>query len=272
MSKSPGVGIALSFKVLIFVAMFLAFGGLGALISGIALATEGKSIAPMLIAGGAIAIVAGIVAICLAVRKPKETKEQQVRRNYRALPEVDIADYKQELEKIACNLQEQPQTMHFASFSQKSPLYNTEVLQNAHNKLHYAIFAGATRQNAQTLVANVFYSTDEHLRFDPVALRGEFLHQFYVKTEGLEEIAVPDGIFHNKEIAPNIYLCSVAIQLEQLPFGYFSGWLLPIVADPKNSKTAFVVDCTKWTEALAGNFCFGNEKEATLTNKYILNK
>ena len=270
MKKSPGVGIASSFIVLIFVAMFFAFAGLGMLVAGIALATEGKSFAPMLVAGGVVAIALGVVAICLAVKKPKETKEQQAHRNYRALPEVDVDDYKQELQKIACNLQNQPQTMHFESFSQNNQLYNTKVLQDAHSKLHYAIVVCATKIDKQTIVATVFYSTDENLRYNPIALRNEFLQYFSIENE--DDLPIIQGIHHNKEIVPNLFLCSIAVQTNQLPFGYFSGWLVPIVADPQNSISAFVVDCTKWTEALLGNFCFGNEKETNLTNQLILKK
>ncbi len=54
-----------------------------------------------------------------------------------------------------------------------------------------------------------------------------------------------------------MYVTTLLVYRYHLPAGYLSDGLTLVVADPKASKSSFIVDAKYWTKPLIGNFVHG---------------
>ena len=98
------------------------------------------------------------------------------------------------------------------------------------------------------------YSPDEYYESNPYELQkiAEALFDNRANNVLGNEAQLFSNIRINCE--REVYMTTIFFYRPHLPFGYMSGALLPVIADPANNPSVFAVDDTYWSDALVANF------------------
>ncbi len=194
----------------------------------------------------------------------KIIKEQRER--YATMPYVPIDDYQKELAFV--REQFEKDTSSFKNLVQTNGREFWKILSdrtaiNA-GKVCYGYLIQANTQlftsknKYLALPATIVYSHDEYYEKKPLELQKIAYALFENRdnnglgneTEYKIRIPVPQEICEGREV----YFSSVLIDRHQLPFGFLTSGLMPVIAHTQKETSIFVVDCKYWSNALITNF------------------
>ena len=165
---------------------------------------------------------------------------EKVRGNYLA----DTDKYKNRLEKASVN--NEKRFLDFSVLETGSIYYGSIIRANEDLVLNSSRFIH------QTLPAVVVYSPDEYFLNNPkklndIADRADKNGLFADKHKDLINVKISTELTGNREV----YATDIMVCRRQLPFGYLSGRIVPLIANPAASPSAFIVDCKYWTGEFA---------------------
>ncbi len=108
----------------------------------------------------------------------------------------------------------------------------------------------------------VLYSTDPYYDENPSLLNDIASYMFRNRKNNILKNELRR--FYNFKIdetltnGREVYMTCIDVFRGYLPLGYVTGSLLPIIADPNNSQTSFILDTEYWTKDLIADFIYGN--------------
>ncbi len=185
-------------------------------------------------------------------------------RKYKSLPYREISDFKAELEKLraayAADNNPDKNRIPKMRFKSAAPYFDFSVLKSG--RIYYAYLVEANdmlftpiRNNTYDVLPAVFvYSTDPHFEEHPYDLQpiAEKLFEDRAnnilknESEYFSNVKVDGKLTDGREV----YMTTVMVNRAHLPLGHISGNLLPLIADPLNCTSAFIVDVNYWSEDL----------------------
>lgn len=212
--------------------------------------------------GVAMCVVGGV----LMFTKSKNFKYRKER--YALYPARTISDFNAELQKVrenfASDTNPKKNRVIKVTYPNFKPNYDYDILTSG--KICYAQLVEANNKlfkDGADLAdpAVVIFSTDEYYAQNPLALK-RISESVYAnrrnnilrnERESFFNVKLPDALTEGRAV----YMTTLAIYRENLPLGYLSGSIFPVIADPENSTAIFVVDAKYWTDDLIGNFVHG---------------
>lgn len=235
---------------------------------GLALIYVGADMAvkPLWIVGIAVFVAGAVVMLYIRFIMSRPDKGL-VRRwqAYLTLKEDEITDYAAELDIVNSNYKsdgsknkntfDKPMINNVKSFCDFSVLQSGDIYYGCMVQANNMLFEPPKHINEMTLPAVYIYSRDEYYKSNPKALtdiaeelyknkynnslRFETLYQFNEKLD--EELTGGREVF----------MTDILVHRDHLPLGVLGGLrIMPIIANPQASRSAFVVDCKYWTNKL----------------------
>ena len=234
------------------------------MVIGIVLVYSGiqLSVTPAIIVGVVLFVLGSGLAVGInIISKHPPVKLVKRWKEYLALKTDDITDYAAELDRIEQNFR--------ADTSKDKNMFDMPMISDVKSfcdfsalsgKLYYGCIVRAnellfmpSENTDEAFPAMFLYSRDEHYRQNPQelidiadALYKDKEHNF-LRYETLYHFNEPldSELTGGREVfVTDILICRALV-----PMGMLGGLrILPIVADPEKSKSAFVVDCKYWTD------------------------
>ncbi|MBO7369043.1 MAG: hypothetical protein J6U25_02005 [Clostridia bacterium] len=219
------------------------------------------------IAGFAIALIIALVSLFLVSMPVVYSNRKKAA--FKDFVFDEPFNYKKELDNIRAN--------YFADKSKNKNRFNVTKSPENEKYLDFKVLSGGEifygyiviangdlfQRNyySKTLPADIVYSKDEYFESDPLALKkiAEDLCYNYNSDDRIDSLELYKKFITN-EMLPldltdgrEVYVTTVMIHRRHLPLNYITDPLLPIIADPLNSTSTFVVDSKYWTEAFVGH-------------------
>lgn len=198
------------------------------------------------------------------------------RRLYKNMPYMAVKSYKDELDKMrenfAADTSANKNTIPRPLMGKNTkPYFDFNALKNG--RVYYGcLVEGNTvlftkgNLNNYMLPAVFVYSTDEYYEEDPLAL-GEIAENLYNNRRNnilrdernyFSNVVVDDPACCGRKV----YMTTVMVYRPLLPTGYITDGLIPLVADPEHSQSAFVLEDKYWSKTFACNYVNkGNERK-----------
>ena len=182
-------------------------------------------------------------------------------------------DYKEMLDGISKNYysdtDKYKNRIEKANVNNAKYFYDYSVLNNGEINYGYLVMANdnlfkRSRMINATLPAVFVYSTDEYYKENPKELKAIVDWAYEDGLNGL--LSDNRKNFFNVKVCSEqtggreVYFTCLLVCRRQLPLGYFMNGLLPVIANPEKSSSAFVVDCKYWTNDFANSY-FDKEEE-----------
>lgn len=193
------------------------------------------------------------------------------KKKYKNLPYREVADYKSELEKIRENYQNDKtrgkNTIPKLFMNKDLRKLGFSVLNSG--KIYYGflveansiLFSGGNL-GYHTLPAVFIYSTDEYYESNPREL--EAIADRLYADRANNFLANEKAYFYNVKLNTqafgnrDVYATTVFVYRPQLPSGYISDRLVPLIADPMRCDFVYVIDEEYWTKDFACYFAHCN--------------
>ena len=193
------------------------------------------------------------------------------KRKYKNLPYREISDFKAELEKLRAayaadnspNKNKIPKT----PFKSLAAYYDFSVLKSG--RIYYAylveandqLFVPQANNTADVMPAVFIYSTDPYFEEHPYDLQpiseklfaDRYNNILRNEREYFYNVKVDEKLTFGREV----YMTTIMVSRAHLPLGYISGNLAPVIADPLNCTSAFIVDVNYWPEDLGCHIANG---------------
>lgn len=209
---------------------------------------------------------------------PRRTNIQNIVQ-YETYPTDKSVDYIKELESVRSNFSADhnpnKNQISYVFYPLAQPFYDYEVINSGKVYYGYLVDANSSlfkNKSVATLTypAVAIFSTDNYFEQNPLALKKiarDMLEDSAIvswiqkivqqKREFRSAVQLPAKLTDGREI----FITTVLIDRRQLPLGYLSDSLLPIIADPLSPTAVFAVDVKYWTKSLIGNFVNGCSKQ-----------
>lgn len=250
----------------------------GFALSGVSLPSAIQLIMVLALFAAVIAVLAGIILFVISIimslldKAPRKISASDFRIRldyYNSLPYYEIDDYAEELNAIRENYSKSdPKSNIFdvPDYIAFRPLKNFKVFETG--KIYYGSLVQANEELfketrvERVLPAVVVYSQEEYYEKNPEEL-GEIAHSLFAnkennclknETEYMFHMPVDESLTNGRKV----YMSTLLINTKQFPLNYISGGLFPIIADPEQSKSVFVIDSKYWTDKFLGNFIHVN--------------
>lgn len=249
-------------KIMIFIGIGFFFLAIGVLL----LESAGVEIPREVTVGlGITLMLVGLALVGVGERLSRARgKISANKRKYKNLPYREISDFKAELDKLraayAADNNPDKNKIPKSFYGSVAPYYDFSVLKSG--KIYYGflveannmLFTSPTHNTYDVLPAVFVYSTDPYFEEHPYDLQPISQKLFDNRENNI--LKNEKEYFHNIKVDESltggreVYMTTVMVSRAHLPLGYISGNLLPLIADPLNCTSAFVVDVKYWTEDL----------------------
>ena len=232
-----------------------------------------KKITAVIVVSSAVALSAlFVVVLCAALAASPEKSVKMRWMNYYLSDEYHISGdiyYAAEIERVRRNYAEDtdPDRNLIAkpNFAGAKPFCDFSVLKSG--KIYYASLIEAngeifdfSHNIHKVYPIAVVYGTDEYFDSDPAALKeiAEKLFADRARNFLKDETKYFSNIKLSKDLTGGreVYATIIMAYRYHLPFAVLEGdhSVFPIIADPKNSRSAFIVDCKYWSPPLIGEY------------------
>ena len=233
--------------------------------------TFGEYMLYVSVAGSGLSLLFGIIA--LIVVGVSESSYKRKKALFKDFTIDETFDYKKELDEIRANYFADKNISKNRITIIKSPehekFFDFNVLSSGQIYYGFIIMANIElfKKNSRynTWPAAIIYSTDEYFSSNPMALKTIEEYFFYndnkdgwVKSLDLERkftprVLIPPEITEGREV----YITTTMMYRPHLPLHHITDKLLPVIVDPLNSVSSFVVDSQYWTKPFLGYFING---------------
>ena len=209
-----------------------------------------------------------IVFMIVIVVKRKIHRQSLKRKNleYSKYLLTKITDYKSILTEIRSKFEldknEKKNTFRKRIWKKYRPLYDFNVIKTG--KIYYGclIQANVALLHLNTYISPIvlpgviIYSTDEYFEENPLDLIPIANNLFANKPNNI--LSYESVFFSNIKVSEKsekeIYMTTIMFCNEHLPTARLAGRIFPIIADPQNSTSSFVIDDKYWTKDLIANY------------------
>lgn len=231
------------------------------------------------------------VLIIVSSNKIKEISYAKQRKSEHLLYHVNaIHSYENELSKVRekfisdTNDEKNVFEKGIQRNGQFSALYDFNVIKTG--KIYYGCFVKANKllldqankllfmdtAKIPPLPGVIVYSQDPHFEKNPLdlipiascLLENKNSNILRFETEFFTNIELPAKPIDGKDLymtkGKKVYMTTIFFNKEHLPTHKLCGKIFPVIADPLNSTSVFVVDEKYWTEDLIANFVHDNFK------------
>lgn len=237
------------------------------LVLGLALGYSGYqlNVIPVIIVGVVLFALGGLGCLIIwriSKRPPKSLLNRW--KSYLAIKEDVITDYAVELDAVKSNYLadsnadknkfEKPLISDIQSFCDFSVLQNGEIYYGCLVRANELLF-NPSEDIDEAFPAMLLYSRDEHYKSAPEDLC-DIADELY-KNSDKNDLRYETLYHFNEKLdeaqtgGREVFLTDILICRAQVPMGMLGGLrIIPIIANPDNSKSSFVVDCKYWTNKL----------------------
>lgn len=181
------------------------------------------------------------------------------------LPFCEIEDFSAELkvvrEKYISEANKKSNEFLIPNNYFTKPYRDFNVLENGNIYYGYLVEANSelfrNAKKVRRLPAVVVYSTEEYYESNPEEL-GIIAHSLY-ENKNNNILKSENRYFSNVIVdlkqtnGRKVYVSTFFISSDQFPLNYITGLLFPIIANPENSSSVFMVNAKYWTDNLIGN-------------------
>ena len=221
--------------------------------------------------GGGVAILFAIIFFVVAtIRRGQLTAaSKQQMKAYEAIPYTPIYNYKGAIDRTRYNFyqadESEKEKPKLPKFFNASDCYDYSVLDNGNVYYGYLVqannelFKRDFRKPGSGIV--VLYSTDPYYDQNPMELE-KIARALYANKR--KNILRNDYNFFYNELVDTsltggrkVYITCLLVDRLQLPTGYLTNSLFPIVANPDESFSTFILDTRYWSDELIANFIHG---------------
>lgn len=201
---------------------------------------------------------------------------EKKRARYIGFPYYEVKDYKKELEIVRENykkdVRKDKNQIPYIDESSFQTLYEYETLRKGKIYYAYLIMANTalfdTNSKYMLAPAVFLYSTDEYYEENPLEL-GEIAHALYENRENnflKDEESYEKNVLIDETLTNGrkVYASTILMYRPQLPLGYLSGKVIPVIVNPGANTSTFAIDVEYWSPNLIANFAKADDINARI--------